>query len=220
MNTLFNGQSGRVIIWVPSGGTNPDGTPTIASQLRIRRAESILMRYRNQKCTRALLLFSGAETLNCGSGAQGPKLATWFRENLEKLHKDDIIASPLGFAEVIAIHGNELAAQANVVLVHDDWYMSFVLWQLARQHPALASTVTPELVQVLTDAEYRERYGMDYIGAYNAAAWLKAALGVVGPWQFFWFCLNQLMGKPSQNPVKRALRWLTDRFLRKDLTGK
>jgi hypothetical protein len=220
MTTLFEkGQICDIVIWVPSGGTELDGTPTTASRLRIKKAVGYYKdHYRSG--LKIIIFFSGAETLNCGPGAQGPKLATWFRENLEKLHKDDIIASPLGFAEVIAIHGNELAAQANVVLVHDDWYMSFVLWQLARQHPALASTVTPELVSVLTDEEYGKRYGMDYIGAYNAAAWLKAALGVVGPWQFFWFCLNQLMGKPSQNPVKRALRWLTDRFLRKDLTGK
>jgi hypothetical protein len=220
MITLFDGQTGQIVIWIPSGGTELDGTPTIASQLRITSAMEVFLAAANAAQRKMVFLFSGEETLNCGLGAQAPKLARWFVNNHHRSVRPKVVSSPLSFIDVIAKHGDELAEQFEVVLVHNDWYMSSALWQLARRHPPLAAKVTSVLVSALTDEEYRDRYGPDYIAAYNAAAWLKAALGAVGPWHFGWFCLNQLVGKPSRNPVKRALRWLAGRFLRNDLTGK
>ncbi|RYG58332.1 MAG: hypothetical protein EON60_13455 [Alphaproteobacteria bacterium] len=204
----------KVGIWVHSGGVDPQtGEPSYASKLRIF-ALLAEMKALKGTGTDVVVFFSGEPTRKSGGYQQGEVLAKW--ENLgdppPTFHVFN--ASMIEAFRDIAHHHRHLD---ELRFVNDDAHMSRYRWQFAKADPFLAAKVVPVEVPVLQDGEYLERYSLDYMAAYNAAAWLRETVKAVGMFQFLLFLVDRAVNKPTENPLKQAVAKAAAAMLRKDL---
>lgn len=212
----FENDAGKdTVVWVHSGGTDPDsGLPSHASLLRLRWALSTL-KYRVGG-GRVFLLVSGEETRKSGPGSQGRKLADWCK-GLAEFSDYRVEYTELSMEETFKLLVRESGNIESVLFVNDDVHVSRYAYMFAMLDAAFYRKVMLVPVPVMGDLVYAASYSAPYMACYNALVWLRMALKQVSVFQFVLFGLDRAFNKPSRNPLKRAVTALVTRFIRNDL---